>query len=53
MKNKAQNHDLANEISSPRLSDNPSEEGEVKVCYFLLPNPLPLHQISPSNTIDL
>lgn len=31
---KAANNDLANEISSPRLSDNPSEEGEVKVCYF-------------------
>uniref|UniRef100_A0A671KBJ3 Chromodomain-helicase-DNA-binding protein 2-like n=1 Tax=Sinocyclocheilus anshuiensis TaxID=1608454 RepID=A0A671KBJ3_9TELE len=30
MKNKAPNNDLVNEIASPRLSDNPSEEGEVK-----------------------
>uniref|UniRef100_A0A673JSQ5 Chromodomain-helicase-DNA-binding protein 2-like n=1 Tax=Sinocyclocheilus rhinocerous TaxID=307959 RepID=A0A673JSQ5_9TELE len=30
MKNKAPNNDLVNEITSPRLSDNPSEEGEVK-----------------------
>ncbi|XP_030648443.1 chromodomain-helicase-DNA-binding protein 2 [Chanos chanos] len=28
--NKAPKDELANEISSPRLSDNPSEEGEVK-----------------------
>uniref|UniRef100_A0A8C1GAW0 Chromodomain helicase DNA binding protein 2 n=1 Tax=Cyprinus carpio TaxID=7962 RepID=A0A8C1GAW0_CYPCA len=30
MKNKAPNNDLVNEITSPRLSDNLSEEGEVK-----------------------
>ncbi|XP_056334877.1 chromodomain-helicase-DNA-binding protein 2 isoform X3 [Danio aesculapii] len=30
MKKKAPNNDLVNEIASPRLSDNPSEEGEVK-----------------------
>uniref|UniRef100_A0A673G8R6 Chromodomain-helicase-DNA-binding protein 2-like n=1 Tax=Sinocyclocheilus rhinocerous TaxID=307959 RepID=A0A673G8R6_9TELE len=30
MKNKAPNNDLVNEIASSRLSDNPSEEGEVK-----------------------
>ncbi|XP_051513425.1 chromodomain-helicase-DNA-binding protein 2-like isoform X2 [Myxocyprinus asiaticus] len=30
MKNKTPNNELTNEISSPRLSDNPSEEGEVK-----------------------
>ncbi|XP_051953606.1 chromodomain-helicase-DNA-binding protein 2-like isoform X1 [Xyrauchen texanus] len=30
MKNKMPKNELANEISSPRLSDNPSEEGEVK-----------------------
>ncbi|XP_077050517.1 chromodomain-helicase-DNA-binding protein 2 isoform X1 [Siphateles boraxobius] len=29
-KNKAPNNDLVNENASPRLSDNPSEEGEVK-----------------------
>ncbi|XP_051579772.1 chromodomain-helicase-DNA-binding protein 2-like isoform X3 [Myxocyprinus asiaticus] len=29
-KNKTPNNELANEISSSRLSDNPSEEGEVK-----------------------
>uniref|UniRef100_A0A671KT03 Chromodomain-helicase-DNA-binding protein 2-like n=1 Tax=Sinocyclocheilus anshuiensis TaxID=1608454 RepID=A0A671KT03_9TELE len=34
MKNKTPNNDLVNEITSPRLSDNLSEEGEVKVCYF-------------------
>lgn len=34
MKKKAPNNDLVNEIASPRLSDNPSEEGEVKVCYY-------------------
>lgn len=33
-KNKAPNNDLVNENASPRLSDNPSEEGEVKVSYF-------------------
>lgn len=30
VKNKAPNNDLVNEMASPRLSDNPSEEGEVK-----------------------
>uniref|UniRef100_A0A671KNT6 Chromodomain-helicase-DNA-binding protein 2-like n=1 Tax=Sinocyclocheilus anshuiensis TaxID=1608454 RepID=A0A671KNT6_9TELE len=30
MKNKTPNNDLVNEITSPRLSDNLSEEGEVK-----------------------
>uniref|UniRef100_A0A8C2BVM9 Chromodomain helicase DNA binding protein 2 n=1 Tax=Cyprinus carpio TaxID=7962 RepID=A0A8C2BVM9_CYPCA len=41
MKNKAPNNDLVNEITSPRLSDNLSEEGEVKVfisCVSVLLN---------------
>uniref|UniRef100_A0A673G9M2 Chromodomain-helicase-DNA-binding protein 2-like n=1 Tax=Sinocyclocheilus rhinocerous TaxID=307959 RepID=A0A673G9M2_9TELE len=33
MKNKAPNNDLVNEIASSRLSDNPSEEGEVKLNF--------------------
>uniref|UniRef100_A0A8C1QAR7 Chromodomain helicase DNA binding protein 2 n=1 Tax=Cyprinus carpio TaxID=7962 RepID=A0A8C1QAR7_CYPCA len=32
-KSKAPNNDLVNDIASPRLSDNPSEEGEVKLNF--------------------
>lgn len=31
-KDKILKDEQGNDISSPRLSDNPSEEGEVKVC---------------------
>lgn len=31
--NKILKDEQGNDIASPRLSDNPSEEGEVKVCH--------------------
>lgn len=31
--NKILKDEQGNDVASPRLSDNPSEEGEVKVCH--------------------
>lgn len=42
--NKIPKDELSNDVSSPRVSDNPSEEGEVKVG--------PLSQMQSRATVD-